>query len=54
MLYAISDRMDMRNMYKPKQENVEKLDRYIEKLKKDGKLSDDCPYRKGDSDRGRG
>jgi len=40
----------MRNMYKPKQENVEKLNKYIEKLKKDGLLLDDSPDRKRTTD----
>ena len=42
--------MSIKKMYKPKQANVEKLDKYIEKLKKDGKLYDDCPTRGSDTD----
>ena len=43
--------MSIKNMYKPKQANVEKLDKYIEKLKKLGKLSDDCSVRNPDTAR---
>lgn len=43
--------MSIDKMYKPKKANVEKLDKYIEKLKKDGKLSDDCPIGERDTDR---
>ena len=32
-------------MYKPKQDNIEKLNRYIEKLKEDGNVLDGSPDR---------
>lgn len=36
-------------MYKPKQDNIEKLNRYIEKLKEDGDVFDG--HSKGDTNR---
>lgn len=35
---SVKDRIE--NMYRPKQKNVEKLERYVEKLKDEGRLRD--------------
>jgi len=43
--------MSIKKMYKPKKANVEKLDKYIEKLRKNGELHDDCTDRERNTDR---